>query len=185
VQLLDMRYATKADPTPSDFCGYAHYLAPEQVTGQGHGLAVDFWALGTLTYELITGGANPWLTGDPAKDSEVGIYQRISMHQSGNLKFPDGVEPSQPLRELLNDLMHPTAQRRIGARGTGPKEVRTAKWFNGFLWDKLEAGKLDAPHRKQSADAIASALKSPVKKSALLPDTYKGDSNWWAEWTLA
>jgi CRP-like cAMP-binding protein len=69
VQLVDMRYACKADPTPSDFCGYAHYLSPEQVSGQGHGLAVDYWALGTLTYELITGGANPWLTGDPAKDS--------------------------------------------------------------------------------------------------------------------
>lgn len=95
VQLLDMRYASKADPTPNDFCGFAHYLSPEQVSGQGHGLAVDFWALGTLTYELITGGANPWLTGDPAKDSEIGIYQRISVHQAGSLKFPDGVEPSQ------------------------------------------------------------------------------------------
>ena len=123
MQLLDLRYASKADPTPSDFCGYAHYLSPEQVSGmatearaqtggalyphcvkrslmrqvsgQGHGLAVDFWALGTLTYEMITGGANPWLTGDLAKDSEVGIYQRISMHQAGNLKFPDGVDPPQ------------------------------------------------------------------------------------------
>ena len=33
VQLLDLRYASKADPTPSDFCGYAHYLSPEQVSG--------------------------------------------------------------------------------------------------------------------------------------------------------
>ena len=159
VQLLDMRYAVKADPTPSDFCGYAHYLAPEQVTGQGHGLAVDFWALGTLTYELVTGGANPWLTGDPAKDSEVGIYQRISMHQHSGLKFPDGIDPSAPLRELLNDLFHPTAQRRLGARGTGPKELRTAKWFNDFSWEKLEAGKLDAPHQKAAAEYIGAAIK--------------------------
>jgi len=184
VQLLDMRYASKADPTPSDFCGYAHYLAPEQVSGQGHGLAVDFWALGTLTYELITGGANPWLTGEPAKDSEVGIYQRISMHQSGNLKFPDGVDPSQSLRELLNDLMHPLAQRRLGARGTGPKELRHAKWFNGFSWERLEAGKLDAPHKKQAAEAISAAVKVPSsgKKSAMLPDEYKGDASWYSLW---
>ena len=67
----------------------------------GHGLAVDFWALGTLLYELVTGGANPWLTGDPAQDSEVGIYQRISTHQAGNLKFPDGVDPSQVPRTAI------------------------------------------------------------------------------------
>lgn len=117
-------------------------------------------------------------SGDPAKDSEVGIYQRISMHQPGGLKFPDGIDPSSALRELLNDLMHPTAHRRLGARGTGPKEVRHAKWLSGFQFDKLEAGKLDGPHKKQAADAIATALKSPSKKSAMLPDEYKGDTQW-------
>ena len=81
------------------------------------------------------------------------------MHQPGGLKFPDGVDPTPSLRELLNDLMHPTAHRRLGARGTGPKELRHARWFNGFPWERLEAGKLDAPHKKHAADAIAAALK--------------------------
>jgi CRP-like cAMP-binding protein/serine/threonine protein phosphatase PrpC len=180
VQLIDMRYAVKADATPSDFCGYAHYLSPEQVSGQGHGLAVDFWALGTLTYELLTGGANPWLTGDPAKDSEVGIYQRISTHTAGSLKMPDGVTPSAPLLELLNDLMHPSAERRLGARGTGPKEVRLAKWFSDFNWDKLEGGKLDAPHTEQCGKALSDATKGGSSKSSLLPDQYKGETEWFS-----
>ena len=90
--------------------------------------------------------------------------------------------------------MHPVAQRRLGARGTGPKEVgktiglqftathkrrdlgalralsttypvllrsqvRHAMWFSGLQWEKLEAGKLDSPHRKQAAEAITAALK--------------------------
>jgi len=175
VQLLDMRYAIKADPTPQDFCGYAHYLSPEQVSGQGHGLAADFWALGTLTYELVTGGANPWLTGDPAKDSEVGIYQRISMHQPGALKFPEGVNPSGPLADLLNDLMHPQAQRRLGARGTGPKEIRTHKAFAGFSWEKLEKGAMEAPHKKAAEQAIKAA--SGKKMQA---ESYKGDTSWYS-----
>jgi len=178
VQLIDMRYAVKAEPTPADFCGYAHYLSPEQVSGQGHGLAVDFWALGTLTYELITGGANPWLTGDPAKDSEVGIYQRISMHQPNAIKFPEGVSPSSGLVELINDLMHPQAQRRLGSRGTGPKEVRQAKWFSGFSWDKLENSKMDAPHKKAAEQAIKSALQGGQKK--LPSEDYKGDTSWYS-----
>jgi len=178
VQLIDMRYAVKAEPTPADFCGYAHYLSPEQVSGQGHGLAVDFWALGTLTYELITGGANPWLTGDPAKDSEVGIYQRISMHQPNGIKFPEGVSPSSGLVDLINELMHPEAQRRLGSRGTGPKEVRNAKWFSGFSWEKLENGKVDGPHKKQAEQAIKVTLQGGQKK--LPSEDYKGDTSWYS-----
>ena len=82
-----------------------------QVSGQGHGMAADFWALGILTYEMCCGGANPWLTGDPASDGEVGIYARISAHMHGNLKFPEGTSPSKELQELLNDLMHPIPGR--------------------------------------------------------------------------
>ena len=163
---------------PSDFCGYAHYLAPEQVSGQGHGLAVDFWALGTLLYELVTGGANPWLTGDPGKDSEVGIYQRISTHVAGKLAFPDGLSPSSALVELLNDLLIPSPEKRLGARPSsrgGPKEVRQAKWFSGFNWERLEQGKYDTPHKKQCADAISAALKERVKPAGT--EQYKGDAS--------
>jgi len=88
---------------------------------------------------------------------------------------------SGPLAELLNDLMHPVAGRRLGARGQGPKELRNAKWFSGFQWDKLELGKLDAPHRKQAEQSIQQTLKSGNgKKSALLPDEYKGDTSWYS-----
>ena len=77
IQLMEMRYACKVDPPPRDFCGYAHYLAPEQVTAQGHGLPTDLWALGILTYEMICGGGNPWLTGLPEQDSEVTSAQGL------------------------------------------------------------------------------------------------------------
>jgi len=165
VQLVDMRYAVKVEPSPTDFCGYAHYLSPEQVSGQGHGHASDFWALGILTYEMITGGANPWLTGDPGKDSEVGIYQRISQHEDNGLTFPEGVNPSPELTDLLNDFLKPLPEKRLGERDSGARLVRQAKWFeaSAFNWDKLEAGKMEAPHKKQAAAAIDAGLKAKAK----------------------
>jgi serine/threonine protein kinase len=47
--------------------GHSEYLAPEQVTQQGHNMAADFWALGVLMYEMRF-GKTPFQS-----DSEVEI----------------------------------------------------------------------------------------------------------------
>jgi len=55
-----------------DYSGRADYLSPEQVSGQGHSQPVDFWALGVLVYEMLT-GSGPWITDDDNKNSDVTI----------------------------------------------------------------------------------------------------------------
>lgn len=39
----------------SSFCGSYAYLAPEMVGKQGHGKAVDWYLIGVVLYELVTG----------------------------------------------------------------------------------------------------------------------------------
>ena len=165
VQIADLRYAVRrVGPPPRDFCGFVHYLSPEQVSGKGHGLAVDYWALGILAYELLTGGANPWVYGDPIKDSEVAIYKRISEHSPDGISklIPQGATLSSAALELINRLMHPDSTRRLGAQ-SGAGAVRSLGWFGEgpwgerMDWERLGRGEIEGPHRAQARASLHNA----------------------------
>lgn len=46
-------------PTPdsltNSFCGSPEYMSPEMLIGCGHGYAVDYYSLGAILYEMLTG----------------------------------------------------------------------------------------------------------------------------------
>ena len=44
-----------AGPITRSYCGTEQYMAPEMLLQRGHGRAVDWWCLGLLAHEMLSG----------------------------------------------------------------------------------------------------------------------------------
>ena len=74
-------------------------MAPEVLLNTGHGVAVDWWAYGTLLFEMLAGGP-PF----PAETAADALGKTLHKEPEWE-RLPDGLPPR--LQLLLNALMRP------------------------------------------------------------------------------
>ena len=87
-------------------CGTPEYLAPEILTKAGHGKAVDFWTLGAIIYEMLT-GMPPFYSQNRNE-----LFERI---KTGQLKYPQFI--SVAAKHLINNLLIKDPNKRLGTHG--------------------------------------------------------------------
>uniref|UniRef100_A0A8D0MZ34 non-specific serine/threonine protein kinase n=2 Tax=Sus scrofa TaxID=9823 RepID=A0A8D0MZ34_PIG len=131
------------------FCGTIEYMAPDIVRGgdSGHDKAVDWWSLGVLMYELLT-GASPF-TVDGEKNSQAEISRRILKSEP-----PYPQEMSAVAKDLIQHLLMKDPKKRLGCGPRDADEIKEHLFFQKINWDDLAAKKVPAPFKPVIRDEL-------------------------------
>jgi serine/threonine protein kinase len=123
--------------------GTPNYMAPESFQAAGHGLAVDWWSLGCLTYELMA-GKTPF-------QSPTGNFQELFRKINRGIKKPD-LFPwpkcfSEHMPRFLFCLLQNDPTMRLPMRRSGIAKLQAHAWYESaaFEWPAFKDRLLQAP----------------------------------------
>jgi len=142
LKVTDFGFAKIVPNKTFTLCGTPDYLAPEIVTGQGHGKGVDWWTLGILIYEMLA-SFPPFFDDEPMM-----TYRKIIQ---GKFKFPRYL--SAQSKDLISKFLKPKATKRIGIIKGGADLIRQHPWYEGFNWDQLQNQTMNPPIKNKVKNA--------------------------------
>ncbi|XP_060523003.1 cGMP-dependent protein kinase, isozyme 2 forms cD4/T1/T3A/T3B isoform X3 [Cylas formicarius] len=169
VKLVDFGFAKKlqAGRKTWTFCGTPEYVAPEVILNKGHDISADYWSLGILMFELMTGTP-------PFSGSDAMRTYNITLKGIDAIDFPRNI--TRNATALIKRLCRDNPAERLGYQRGGISDIQKHKWFDGFNWEGLVAQTLTPPIQPEvrSVTDTSNFDKYPPDNSATPPDDITG-----------
>uniref|UniRef100_A0A7N6AX49 non-specific serine/threonine protein kinase n=1 Tax=Anabas testudineus TaxID=64144 RepID=A0A7N6AX49_ANATE len=125
-----------ADKKAYSFCGTVEYMAPEVVNRRGHTQSADWWSLGVLMFEMLT-GTLPFQGKDRNETMNMILKAKLGMPQFLSLEA----------QSLLRMLFKRNPANRLGAGPDGVEEIKRHAFFSTIDWNKLYRRELQPPFK--------------------------------------
>ena len=155
-----------AEPVNSrsrSFVGTHEYLAPEVISGTGHGGAVDWWTVGVFLYELLFGR-----TPFKGENNEKTLYNILKQNVSYPRMAANGKdwEDMAKAQDLIGKLLVKNPKKRIGS-SRGSVEIKRHDFFRGVNWALIRSAKppeIPQNLEKPKPSPAIAPLRTPIKK---------------------
>ncbi|KAK6531708.1 serine/threonine protein kinase psk1 [Orbilia ellipsospora] len=148
--------------------GTPEYMAPEVLEGKPYSFEVDWWSLGALIFDLLTG--SPPFPGQ----NNAQILNKINKQK---LKLPFYLSPDS--KDLLTRLLRKEPTKRLGYKM--PQDFTTMqkhRFFRKIDWKKLERRELEPPISPLITDpSMAENFSTEFTEANFSPVITR--SSWW------
>ncbi|CAJ1411423.1 unnamed protein product [Effrenium voratum] len=143
-------------------CGTPEYFAPEMVLHMGHTIAVDWWSLGVLTFELMAGDS-PFTATEPMQ-----VFNRIKAGIQA-VAFPKS--PTGPWVDVVHALCQEEPSERLPMRKNGIASLEAHDWYADFDWPDFDARTMQAPYcpNIKRPDSLANFDVGDVRRPPMIP----------------
>ena len=137
---LAKRLTHETEYQTNTLCGTPRYVAPEQIQGLKFSFEVDYWALGVLVYEMLT-GLHPFDDWDGCND--IALYNSVTSDEYRSFRS-DATTISDIAKDFVHDLLNKDPSYRLGSSNQR-SAVQDHKWLSSINTSELREREIQAP----------------------------------------
>ncbi len=123
----------KRDERSFSLCGSPEYMCPEILKREGHNHMVDYYTLGAILYEMLT-GFPPYYTNNKS--------ERTRRILESELTFPTNI--NHEVVDLMKGLLERNPFKRLGSKN-GVDDIKSHPWCQDIDWNAFLQKKITPP----------------------------------------